>query len=111
MKPITPAEARKRVNFNRPTFVIDVINQLIVQNLTHGGTSRVTQDQIVDEIMLVARSAAATDLPLITRDKIFDNHWLDVEDIYREAGWNVKYDAPGIGDNYEAYFLFSEKRS
>ena len=41
---------------------------------------------------------------------IFANSWLDVEDIYRNAGWDVEYDKPGYCENYEAHFVFRKKK-
>ena len=37
---------------------------------------------------------------------IFDKHWLDVEDIFRDAGWRVYYDKPGYNETYDATFEF-----
>ena len=42
-------------------------------------------------------------------EKVFKNKWLDVEEVYRKAGWKVEYDKPGYCEDYEAYFVF-EKR-
>lgn len=46
--------------------------------------------------------------PRPSRQFIFDKHWLDIEDTYRKAGWNVEYDKPGYCENYDAYFVFSK---
>ena len=45
----------------------------------------------------------------LKRQDIFDNHWLDVEDLYRKNGWKVDYDKPGYNESYNAYFVFSAK--
>ena len=46
----------------------------------------------------------------LKRADVFSNHWLDVEDIYREQGWNVEYDKPTYNETYDAYFVFSVKK-
>jgi hypothetical protein len=43
----------------------------------------------------------------VTRDEIFDNHWMDVEALYRENGWGVKYDRPAYNEDYEPMFIFT----
>jgi hypothetical protein len=45
----------------------------------------------------------------LTEAKIFDKHWLDVEDIYRRVGWKVRFDQPGYNEDYKAYFVFTVK--
>lgn len=51
------------------------------------------------------------DSGMLTKDEIFDNHWLDIEDIYREQGWKVKYDKPGYNEeSFKPYFEFSVKK-
>ena len=42
----------------------------------------------------------------VNRQTIFKNSWLDIEPIYRRAGWLVKYDKPGYCENYLANFTF-----
>jgi hypothetical protein len=44
----------------------------------------------------------------LKRNEIFKNHWLDVEEIYEEAGWQVAYDKPGYNETYEASFEFTD---
>ncbi len=45
---------------------------------------------------------------MVTSTTVCDNHWLDVEDVYREAGWVVEYDKPGYCESYEATFTFKK---
>ena len=41
-----------------------------------------------------------------TRDVVFSNKWLDVEPVYRAAGWKVTYDKPAYCESYPASFTF-----
>ncbi len=97
-KPITPEIAQKLRKGSIPSFVINVFNDLIVKNLTVDGTASFSQEDVLDHISFHESS----------RDKIFKNKWLNVEDIFRKAGWNVEYDTPSVGDNYKARFTFTE---
>lgn len=42
-------------------------------------------------------------------DEVFKKGWLNVEYLFRAAGWEVQYDKPGYNETYEAYFTFSKK--
>ncbi len=39
---------------------------------------------------------------------IFARKWLDVEGIYSEAGWKVKYESPDRGEDFDSYFTFKK---
>ena len=99
MKPITPQEASQQRQTQIPDFVIDAFNKLIAKNYRNG-RSEVIQNEVMLEIL-------ATDADL-TRQTVFDNGWLDVEEAYRAAGWRVEYDKPAYNESYDAFFVFSK---
>ncbi len=94
--PITPNEAKATRQRNIPDEVIEVWNDIIVIKM-RGSSARIQQSEIVDAILNRIE---------VKRQDIFDNGWLDIEPLYRAAGWQVKYDRPGYNENYEAYFEF-----
>lgn len=103
VKPITPAEALSQKKENLPDFVLEAFNALIVRNLGVSGVSRVLQSEVLAEI----RSRFFdTEGYMISDGEIFAKKWLDVEDVYRDANWIVKYDKPGYDDTFEAFFTF-----
>lgn len=97
IKPITPAQAKASKTF--PDNVIDCWNAVIIEKLS-GGSALVEQDYILNRLV------ASTDVP---RAKVIENGWLDVEDVYRKAGWKVNYDKPGYDKSYKATFSFVGK--
>lgn len=100
IKPISP----KKIKQTFPDEVIQAFNNLLEAK----GNSRsitIYQDTAIDEILRVYKLAGKS----ITRNQIFDNHWLDVEDTYRKAGWKVEFDKPAYCESYKAYFVFSKK--
>jgi hypothetical protein len=108
MKPITPtevggkkAELISKTREAIPSEVFEVFNELIVK-YWDGNRSCLHQEEIVR--LIVDKLHLENDRPL------YDNHWLDVEGIYREAGWKVDYKKPDWGENYDPYFIFSKKR-
>ncbi len=103
MKPITPAEAAQFKVSKVPRFVIETFNDLI-KNKFDGHSAVIKQDEVV--VAIVERYSTSDDQ--ISAKKIFDNHWLDVEPIFKAAGWKVEYDKPGYNESYAAYFKFSK---
>jgi hypothetical protein len=69
-----------------PEYVLDAFNFLIAKNFG-SNSSRFTQDSVVEEILKKSPEG-------VTKEYLFDNHFLDIEDIYRDAGWRVEYDKP-----------------
>lgn len=105
VKPITPQEASVRFVDSLPDFVIEAFNELISEKIGSSSTCTILQDDIVDRII---KKAAEVGLEL-ERQTIFNKNYLDVEKAYEAVGWHVRYDKPGYGESYEAFFKFSCK--
>lgn len=101
VKIISPAEAEKLKRERIPGFVIESFNELLISNYNPNGTI-ILQEEVIIEIM----NRSPDD---ISRNEIFDNGWIDVEPLFKENGWNVEYDKPGLGENYKARFIFTSK--
>jgi hypothetical protein len=96
-KPITPGQARTKRTNSIPDEVLEAFNELIVENL-RGRFSCFRQEAVEKRIMEKLK---------VSNQHIYESRWLDVEEIYRNAGWEVKYDAPGYNENYPATFDFT----
>ena len=102
---ITPQQAKStRINAV-PTAVIEAFNELIVESLS-GNSSTVKQKDAVDRIKSKLNQVLGNEY---TTQQICDRGWLNVEDIYRLAGWRVTYDKPGYNETYDATFEFTVK--
>ena len=100
VKPISPqdvVELKKSVIL--PPKVIEVWNRVIAKNYS-GKRSHFTQTEIVSDIAKALEVNGKT---------IYDNKWLDVEEVYRAEGWKVEYAKPGYNESYEATFTFTHK--
>lgn len=97
IKPITPDGAIKSAKPDIPPEVFEVFNELIVKGMAASGTSRVSQNEAV--------MAVATKL-MITRAEAFSRKLLDVEDYYREAGWDVEYHKSPYYNDSDPDFIF-----
>jgi hypothetical protein len=98
VRPITPAEVADLQQELLPPEVLEVFNRCIGETALHGNAI-VLQEDVVDA--LVRRG--------LERSVIFKKGWLNVEDIYRQAGWEVLYDKPGYNESYAASFTFKAK--
>jgi len=98
VRPIRPSQVAKRKKIDFPDAVFEAFNELIVKNCSAGGYAVVMQNEVV--ALMVHKG--------LERKKIYENHWLDVEDVYRSAGWRVEYDRPGYNEDYEPSFKFEK---
>lgn len=98
MKPISKADVENALDDREfPDFVIQAFNECIMEARIKN-SKNVMQDDVVKRIVKLGN---------VSRNSIFENHWLDVERYYRKAGWTVHYDKPGFNESYEAYYTFS----
>lgn len=86
--------AKKKMSI--PDFVIEAVNKLLVKEFD-GKRAVILQEDILNEIRVHMS---------MERSMVFENHWLDFEDLYRDKGWKVEYDKPSLGDSYKARFIF-----
>ena len=100
IKPIKPNEVIENKKHSIPDIVFLVFNELITENF-NGNYAYVNQKEAVKRIISYSE---------LQKQEIFDKHYLDIEDIYREFGWKVKYDKPGYNESYDAYFMFYVKK-
>lgn len=111
VKPVSPDDAKKKTK-PQPDFVIETFNELIAQNL-RGKTARISQEEAVNALVAKMLTSASSldeteEKAKHFRSEIFKRHYLDVEDNFRDVGWNVYFDKPGYNESYEAYFEFTK---
>jgi hypothetical protein len=100
IKPISPKEVQIEKLNNIPEKMIEVVNSLIVKKFS-GYSATILEKDIV---------AAFSKETGITSKEIYDNHYLDFEDLFRKAGWVVEYDKPGYNETYSANYTFKKKK-
>ena len=94
-EPIRPQDIKSI----KPDEVIEVFNELI-QKYWDGTQARFRQDEAVKLVSTKMNKAPKF---------LFDHHYLDIEDLYRQSGWMVEYDKPGYNESYPPTFTFSKK--
>jgi hypothetical protein len=100
-KPITPAEAAQSSESSIPAAVFMAFNKLLGERYDRGGIH-------IDEKEVVALILKGD--PALTADELYKRKWLDVEPLYRKAGWKVDYDKPGYNETYDPSWTFTPKR-
>ena len=99
-KPIRPEEVVPAREAQIPDAVFEAFNEMIAANY-RSGYSCFRKD---DVCALIASKMECT------VSHVYEQHWLDVEDVYRKAGWRVVYDAPAYNESYPATFEFHKKK-
>ena len=104
MGAMTPQEIADLKNGMLPEAVLDVWNKLIASHLTTDGRATIKQDDAV--LALLPLTPGGDD-----RGHIFDKKWLDIEDVYRKAGWDVTFDKAFAyaGETGGSTFYFKSK--
>ena len=91
--PIKPSEVKS----TKPDVVIEIFNGLI-KSFWDGTEAHIKQE---DAAALIARRMN------ISQKEVFNKHYLDIESIYRQAGWEVTYSKPAYNETpYDPYFIF-----
>lgn len=98
VKPLTPDDVASKKEGTIPDAVLECFNRLIAEKWD-GHRAVVLLDDVVNALVALGYSRAV----------IFTKRWLDVEDIYRAAGWRVEFDNPGYCETYPATFTFSRR--
>ena len=103
-KPISPDEAAKIQQKLIPDEIIESFNELIAENY-----NSLSKESVVLQKDVLSRIHKK--MPNISRGAIFKNNWLNIEELYSNEGWLVKYDSPAYCESYEPYFKFTRKKS
>jgi hypothetical protein len=103
VKPISPKEADEKQIANIPDFIIEAANELIASNIGDSNSVDIYQKDIVELALKKAPEG-------MTSSEIFKKKWMDIESLFRKAGWTVRYDKPAYCESYEPYFTFTKKR-
>lgn len=97
---ISPTDIAVQKVKSFPDFVLDEWNKMIAKKFT-AGCACILKDEIIVALLPHTQHG--------NRKEIFDNHWLDIEEVYRAQGWSVVYDKPAYNESYTASFTFKAK--
>ncbi len=103
MNAITPDEAIAQFKKDIPPEVISCWNEVIMNNL-YVDKKYVESHFTLEELKKALKNKVGFD-----DNNKMHLHWLDLEDVFRDAGWSVKYDQPAYNESYEATFTFKKK--
>lgn len=102
IKPISPKDIDDAKSSTVHPKMIEAANNLIVKNW-HGYSASFKLKELVAEFARIYEGET-------TESRVYKEQNLDIEDVFRKAGWKVHYDSPGYCEDYDAYFEFTKKK-
>jgi hypothetical protein len=110
-KAMSPKDIGKYKANAFPVWVFEAFNQCIASSFTNG-RAMVKQNDVINKMICLQHDTldedAIEDGQGLSRAEIFDNGYLNIEEVYREQGWKVEYDKPGYSESYDAFWIFKE---
>lgn len=110
-EPISPGEAKKLKAHLIPTFMYQAVNELLVARYDDHAACVIKETELLERAYNRWKQQE-TNVPETFetfKRMVYDRHWLDFEDAYKQQGWNVIYDRPGYDETYGAFYKFSRK--
>lgn len=105
VKPITPKEVKEnKINSIYPE-IIQAVNNLISKKFD-GHSATIKKHEVISAYCKLK----GVDNTEKVRGELYENHQLDFEDIFRKAGWEVKYESPDRDESFDEYFSFKPKK-
>jgi len=84
----------------RPYFIMEAINNCIKRDYSILGFN-ITQEELIKEMLKLSPNG-------VKRIDLFQKGWLDIENLVRDAGWDIIYIKPD-NEEYDSFFKFSHK--
>ena len=107
---ITPEEAEKAKISSIPDYVFQAFNELLAENFVGNVGTIIYQHEVLKRIINIYPYIIEDDKDSIV-NSLFVNHWLEVEKIYEEAGWEVTFHKPAYYEDFDPYYNFIPKKN
>lgn len=112
--PISPQEIRKNKMKYLPREVILIVNGILGKRFNGQYKVIIYKDEVVDELerrLSIIKKAHDDDGVPFDRNKIYSEHMLDFEQVYRDAGWDVEFQKKSYGDDshFKEHWVFKVK--
>ena len=98
IKPITPQDIASYKEETFPPEVFKAWNELIASEFNGSSAT-----------IFLSRAKSHLQAYLSIHDIRYDQKYLDIEDVYRNFGWNVSYVNAAYNDAFESYYEFEPK--
>ena len=96
-KPIMPHEVTQESLNRMPDAIIEAWNELIAEKWD-GDSALIFLYEAKDRLCFVCGYKGIE----------YSSKYLNIEDIYRDAGWDVEFEKPGYNESGNAYYEFSK---
>ena len=113
MKPLVPdatEQLQKELRLEEakkiPNFVVNTFNRLIARGFDKSNnTSIVYKREVVAKILDDAEAQGIK----VERNEIYTKHWLDVEPLFEEVGWSVRFNKQPYYETADDFFTFKRR--
>ena len=102
IEPINPSEVLEIKDTLLPNEVIIAFNFLIAKNFKNG-LAEISHDDAVSEIIFNFKKNGKN----IEYDEVLENNYLEVENLYRNKGWKVRFEKDEL-HNKDKFFIFKK---
>jgi hypothetical protein len=108
VKPLTWFEALEKKLNSYPREVIEAFNECIVEGMNpNTGTSLIKRNKVAERMV----GKFALSKKKINFHDLLELGYMDIEKLYENYGWEVKYHRPDYDENYEAYYTFRKGKN
>lgn len=108
VEPISPQDLKNAPADRIESEMRQAVNELLTAKYKDGRAT-IKKNELIDRYMSIKGITDAKDIKN-ERNRIFDNLLLDIEPLYRSVGWNVTWESPDRGENFDEYFKFEVKK-
>ena len=98
--PFTFDDVKKSKKSHNMDIIIDAVNKLLVKNFSKRSSIIISQDELIKEIKSLNDA--------VTNSELFENHYLDIEDLYENYGWKVTYNKSAYNEESSSTFTFEK---
>ena len=99
IKPLSPLEVKQKAIESIPSEMVQAVNELLIENASRSSITLKQKD-------IEARFNKLSNGKYNHVD-IYDKGWMDIEPIFRNAGWKVRYESPDRDQSFDEFFTFT----
>jgi hypothetical protein len=101
VKPLSPEEAQANKITLIPNEVVAAVNILLAARFDSSINIKCSEIIELAQQLFVKNGSDAP-----SYNHFYEKKWLDIEPMFRKAGWKVTFDKPGYNESYESNFTF-----
>jgi ribosomal protein L14 len=106
VKPISFEEINVAKKATIPDAIIVAANELLISNWD-GKAARFTKNALISAYIKLIPDDDRS--PSAIESELYKKHWLDIEELFSDVGWNVIFNSPDRDESFEDCYTFKKK--